>query len=394
MAEVTRIMTGCGWLQDCAENVKNLFTKITPDFHTAAHWKSAVKEAKLLARKLKARGLPNGQDSGTSNTASKPTTGVRIVDADYLHRDFKAKTKHSRDVIDDIIIEFNLNKEQERAFCIIANHATTSSSEQLKMYLGGMGGTGKSQVIKALISMFERRNESHRFIVLAPTGSAAALLNGFTYHSALGVHIKQKGEEGPTKSSRATIADAKERLAGVEYVFIDEVSMVACHELFAISSRLAGIFNVHDMPFGGVNIILARDFAQLPPTTGSPLYSSNVAKTQDSHMSIFDQETFIGQLMWHQVTTVVILKQNMRQLSQSADDSRLRTALENMRYAACTPDDIEFLHSRIVGSSPSAPTLADPDFRNVSIITAWNAQKDKINEMGCERFASDTGVRH
>jgi len=26
MAEVTRIMTGCGWLRDCTENVKNLFT--------------------------------------------------------------------------------------------------------------------------------------------------------------------------------------------------------------------------------------------------------------------------------------------------------------------------------------------------------------------------------
>ena len=31
-----------------------------------------------------------------------------------------------------------------------------------------MGGTGKTQVIKALISMFEQRHENHRFIVLAP----------------------------------------------------------------------------------------------------------------------------------------------------------------------------------------------------------------------------------
>jgi hypothetical protein len=56
------------------------------------------------------------------------------------------------------------------------------------MYLGGMGGTGKSQVIKAVVAFFEERNESHRFIILAPTGSAAALLNGSTYHSALGLN--------------------------------------------------------------------------------------------------------------------------------------------------------------------------------------------------------------
>jgi len=60
---------------------------------------------------------------------------------------------------------------------------------QLKMYLGGMGGTGKSQVIKALIYFFEKHNESHRILILAPTGSAAALLNGSTYHSILGITI-------------------------------------------------------------------------------------------------------------------------------------------------------------------------------------------------------------
>jgi len=38
------------------------------------------------------------------------------------------------------------------------------------MYVGGMGGTGKSQVVKALMDFYKFRNESHRFVVLAPTG--------------------------------------------------------------------------------------------------------------------------------------------------------------------------------------------------------------------------------
>ena len=49
-----------------------------------------------------------------------------------------------------------------------------------------MAGTGKSQVIKALMDFLKSRNESHRF---TPTGTAAALLNGSTYHSILGVPI-------------------------------------------------------------------------------------------------------------------------------------------------------------------------------------------------------------
>ena len=85
------------------------------------------------------------------------------------------------------IVNFSLNKEQKRAFHIIANHASETCPEQLKIYLGGMGRTGKTQVIKALMSMFDHRQENHRFIVLAPTRTAAALLNGSTCHLILGI---------------------------------------------------------------------------------------------------------------------------------------------------------------------------------------------------------------
>jgi hypothetical protein len=81
----------------------------------------------------------------------------------------------------------------------------------------------------------------------------------------------------------------------------------------------------------------------------------------------------------------------MRQKNQSAADVQLRTALENMRYAACTQYVINFLHSRIAGNHPRQPKLADERFRNVSIITAFNAPKDRINQLGSERFAKETG---
>ena len=92
------------------------------------------------------------------------------------------------------------------------------------MYLGGMGGTGKSQVIKALISFFKKRNESHHIIILAPTGSAAALLAGYTYHSVLGINDK-------FSKARST-AQARTRLDGVDYIFLDEVSMLSCHDMY------------------------------------------------------------------------------------------------------------------------------------------------------------------
>jgi len=167
--------------------------------------------------------------------------------------------------------------------------------------------------------------------------------------------------------------------------------MIACHELYAISARLAAITNVHDRPYGGFNILLAGDFAQLPPTGGVPLYSNNVSKFKNTSMSPREQENTIGKILWNQITTVVILKQNMRQQSQSQDDAKLRCALENMCYKDCTEDDILFLQTRIAGSGKNSPQLNDPLFRNVSIITARNIHKDKMNMIGSQHFAADTG---
>jgi hypothetical protein len=246
-----------------------------------------------------------------------------------------------------------------------------------------MGGTGKSQVIKALIEFFNIRNESHRFVVLGPTGTSAALLNGSTYHSYLGIFIS--GEV--TRNENTNITQVQAKLDGVDYIFIDEVSMIACHDLYKISSQLAKAKKEYDAPFGGLNMIFSGDFAQLPPVNGYTLYSGSVGTQLTSGLNSMGQESAIGKALWHQVTTVVILRENMRQKNESASDAKLRTALENMRYGACTPEDIKFLKSRVAGRRPDQPKLSDKNFRYVSIITALNAQKDKLNQLGADHFA-------
>jgi len=105
-----------------------------------------------------------------------------VIDKAFLQKSFKAKSKIDRTHISNTVSDFSLNEEQEHAFKIVVNHSVEPTSEQLLMHLGGMAGTGKSQVIKALISFFERRNQPYLFLILAPTGSAAALVDGSTYH--------------------------------------------------------------------------------------------------------------------------------------------------------------------------------------------------------------------
>jgi PIF1-like helicase len=211
--------------------------------------------------------------------ASKPFAEVKGTDkvfvdtmTSYLSWKFIQDQPGAVNILNAVILKLKLNIEQERAFCIVANHATIDNPTQLKMYLGGMGGTGKSQVIKALIEFSKERNESHCIMILAPTGSAAALLNGSTYHSVLGI-----GSEGnQTRNEQTSQRNVCERLDGVNYIFLDEVSMVPCHELHQISVSLAKARNMTEIPFGRLNIIFAGDFAQLKPVFGSPLYSQTV----------------------------------------------------------------------------------------------------------------------
>ena len=44
------------------------------------------------------------------------------------------------------------------------------------------------KVLAALSIFFALQKEAHQFVVVAPTGSAAALLGGSTYHSMFGIN--------------------------------------------------------------------------------------------------------------------------------------------------------------------------------------------------------------
>ena len=163
-------------------------------------------------------------------------------------------------------------------------------------------------------------------MILAPIGTAAANVGGHTYHSILGINEK-------ISFNSTSISIMKEKLQGVKYIFLDEVSMLSCHDIYKISAQLAKAFNNSENPFGGVNMIFAGDFAQLPPVLGNEshaLYSGIIGNTTYSSLTHYDQESAIGKALWHQVTTVVILQKNMQLAGQSINDKKFRTALSNM----------------------------------------------------------------
>jgi hypothetical protein len=191
MDSISNILLNAGWLDHCSKVVTNGYVRLNPEHIPGSSWSVIVKNCSLSIFRHKFASYVPPIDGGPI-LSEKSNNGplVRLLTLEYFRRDFKAKEVEMNRLIDHTIWSFSLNAGQERAFRIITNHSSTPATEQLKMYLGGMGGTGKSQVIKALIYFFCQKKEDHRFTVLAPTGTAAALLNGSTYHKVLGVYRK------------------------------------------------------------------------------------------------------------------------------------------------------------------------------------------------------------
>ena len=125
---------------------------------------------------------------------------------------------------------------------------------------------GKSAVVKSLIKYLEVLRLRHKLRVCAPTGCAADNIGGSTLHSILkmcwGDNAK-KNKKHPVKKDNSKVKD-------VDILLIDEVSMVGCEMLNNISTTLCEMKGVTgtDMSFGGLTMIFAGDFYQLPPVSG------------------------------------------------------------------------------------------------------------------------------
>ena len=288
------------------------------------------------------------------------------------------KNTHQESDVDmnDVVNKFSLNREQTRAFKIVAEHSIKDKPSALRMYLGGPGGTGKSRVINALKEYFDRRNQSRRFRLSSYTGVAAKNISGMTLHTAL--CLSQRKKNGISGKTRRDLIAMWE---GVDYLFIDEVSMIGCRLLLKISEALNDA-KQNEAPFGGINLIFAGDFTQLPPVGETRLFAhinTHDAKTTRGQQNIF------GKLLWLSVKTVVILTEIMRQ--QGTENRQFINLLGRLREGKCTNDDFRLLNSRQLSKSGNVDYSKNPS--NAPIIVSNNECKDALNVRATAEFAAN-----
>ncbi|MXV14563.1 HRDC domain-containing protein [Hufsiella ginkgonis] len=126
------------------------------------------------------------------------------------------------------------------------------------IFLTGKAGTGKTTFLRHI-----RTHVKKRMAIAAPTGVAAINAGGMTVHSLFQMPF------GPLVPARS-LGDVfygdekKELLTNLELLVIDEVSMVRPDILDRIDLVLRSL-NGNNHPFGGVQLLLIGDLAQLSP---------------------------------------------------------------------------------------------------------------------------------
>ncbi|KAJ7163699.1 hypothetical protein C8R46DRAFT_901899, partial [Mycena filopes] len=179
---IRSVLQSASWLNACrGPSGARVPERCKPDYKPRMSWVNIVKHQRELYTSNKLANMPPPENRHDDPPKKGSLDRVDILPPNYFDRPHGKFTPEETVVqIHDVCNTFCLNEEQERAFKIVADHASGSPSEPLKMYIGGMGGSGKSQVFKAIIAFFATRKEDYRFMVLGPTGSTAALVNGST----------------------------------------------------------------------------------------------------------------------------------------------------------------------------------------------------------------------
>ena len=235
------------------------------------------------------------------------------------------------------------------------------------IFLTGAGGTGKSHTIRAITEW--AANAGIRCAVTAMTGCAALLLNyeggvrAKTLHSWAGVGLARE-----TPAELAEVVDrnrrAKRRWIDTKLLIVDEVSMMTPDFLEKLDLISRRIRRNPQGKFGGLQIVFAGDFCQLPP----------VQKEGTDMQFVFQCPSW---------AELIDETHNLMQIVRQSDPVFQRLLTE-ARMGALSAESLTVLESRMNldwGENEIRPTL----------LFSRNSEVDKINRINMEALE---GERH
>ena len=195
------------------------------------------------------------------------------------------------------------------------------------IFLTGKAGTGKTTFLKTIVE-----NSRKRPIVVAPTGVAAINAGGVTIHSFFQLPFTPYVPGSKLESKFDFGREKRKIIASIDLLIIDEISMVRADLLDAIDTVLRR-FRDHYLPFGGVQLLMIGDLAQLTPVV--------TAEDEQILKPYYDTPYFFGSKALQQIDYVTIqLDHVYRQQEMSFID-----ILNQIREGHPTPEALSILNS-------------------------------------------------
>ena len=224
------------------------------------------------------------------------------------------------------------NKELRTAWDFVENTGRS-------IFLTGKAGTGKTTFLKTVMERSRKRP-----IVVAPTGVAAINAGGVTIHSFFQLPFSPYVPGAKVESKFDFGREKRKIIASIDLLIIDEKSMVLADLLDAIDAELRR-FREHGQPFGGVQLLMIGDLAQLTP----------VVTPEDEHMlkPYYDTPYFFGSKALQQTSYVTIqLEHVYRQ-----QDASFISLLNEVRNGHPSAEALAKLNSRCLSSSSEAQAI-------------------------------------
>ena len=232
------------------------------------------------------------------------------------------------------------------------------------IFLTGKAGTGKTTFLKTVVERSTKRT-----VVVAPTGVAAINAGGMTIHSFFQLPLSPFVPNAKVKNRFDFSKEKRKIIASMDLLIIDEISMVRSDLLDAIDTVLRRFRNRH-VPFGGVQLLMIGDLAQLTP----------VVTSEDAEMlrPYYDTPYFFGAKSLAQTDYVTI---QLEKVYRQQDEAFL-TLLNHIRSGHPTTDDLRQLNSR---HQPLFVPKADEGYIR---LTTHNATANNYNESELRKLPS------
>ena len=201
------------------------------------------------------------------------------------------------------------------------------------IFLTGKAGTGKTTFLKRVVEHSRKRP-----IVVAPTGVAAINAGGVTIHSFFQLPFSPYVPGAKVESKFDFGREKRKIIASIDLLIIDEISMVRADLLDAIDSVLRR-FRDRYQPFGGVQLLMIGDLAQL-----TPVVTPEDEQVLKPH---YDTPYFFGSKALQQIDYVTIqLEHVYRQ-----QDTKFIEILNQVRSGHPSQEALDALNTRAVANS-------------------------------------------